>query len=159
MDGVNIPSSPMETARRGFISLEGAISIGRTSGGPNEDATPVRIEITDELSRTRVIDIRMSLEAFADALMGHGFRPCSITFNDTGTVGMKGENKTELVPFDMYGGSRSDEERIKKALAPFEVEGWRARSSDMTNGHCSTTKDGKRHQSVVFFRHVPVESK
>jgi len=137
--------------------LKGSLSIGRTSGGSAiSEKHPVRIEVTDELSHCRVIEIRLSISDFADALFGRGYTPCHVELNTSNVIGMKAENKTELVPFDMYHG-RSPE-LIAKVLKPFEVDGWRAREGDMLNGHCSVQDKGKRYQRVVFFRHVPADS-
>lgn len=41
------------------------------------------------------------------------------------------------------------------ALAPFEIDGWRARVADLDNHHRSLIRDGQHCQRVTFFRNVP----
>lgn len=139
--------------RRGLLKLDGRISISRTSGGSQEfEDCPVRIEVTDNLSHCRIVEIRMSLEAFANAVFSH-YESCTVEYYDVATIGMRAENKTDLVPFDMFTG-RDNEAAQSKALKSFEVDGWKARRSDLQNGHCAVQEGTKRFQRVVFFRHV-----
>ena len=125
--------------------LAGSVIISRCSGSAVDD-TPIHITVDDEISRCRVLEIYMSLEEFAKAITG-SYGDAKIEHFPKSPIGMKAENKTEIVPFDSYQDKEKD---INAALKPFEVDGWKARRSDMTNGHCRV-KNGQR---VVFFRHV-----
>lgn len=73
-------------------------------------------------------------------------------FYGNSRIGMEAQSKTEDVPFDW---TTRGEAAINKALKPFEVDGWKARRSDMTNHHYTTDMG----QQVVFFRHVNPETK
>ncbi len=138
-----------------MITLRGSLSIGRTSG---RDDNPIRIELIDEDAACTVVQIRMSLLEFAECITGKGHCDCVFEFNDSGVVGKQAQSKSELVPIPSYPRDKGDWE--KKALAPFEVDGWKARESDISNHHCwSREKSGQEYQRVVFFRHVPKEPK
>lgn len=127
-------------------SLSGTVQISRASGG-TIDHTPIHIEIQDEISHCRVLDIYMSFEEFAKALTSSIGKADIRHFPDS-PIGMRAESKTEIVPFESgYPAAESD---ITKALKPFEVDGWKARRSDMTNHHHRVSGG----QKVVFFRHV-----
>ncbi len=137
-------------------TLKGTIHIGRWSGG--DEGRPVHIELTDEDSGCRAVTIEMSLAEFGDALTGRGMVPCRFEFNDSGMIGTLAQNKEEHVPVPAWSDRKDGWQ--KRALAPFEVDGWRARSGDIDNSHRSTkNKDGQPAQNVVFFRNVPKESK
>jgi len=126
--------------------VKGHISISRRTGGGVPES--VHIEIEEDNSGIRFVDIELTLEGFARAITGHGNVPGKLTVRGLDRVGWNAENKTEEVPYDLY----SDERNPKAALAPYEVNGWRARSGDLENGHCQVP--GKKAQRVVFFRHV-----
>lgn len=97
----------------------------------------------------------MTLEEFAKALFS-STGECEIEFNDSGKVGTQGEHKEELVPIPKWE-KRDKAGRWKDAaLAPFLVDGWYPRGSDIENfTHRHVVKNGKDYQSVVFFRNVP----
>lgn len=67
---------------------------------------------------------------------------------------MRYEHKTESVPFKSRFG-KGDAVAKARALAPFEVDGWKGRVDDLGNMHKSTG-DGTGYH-VVFTRHVPLE--
>jgi hypothetical protein len=135
--------------------LAATIIIARTAGG--DDDKPMRIEINDEISGCRVLTLAMRLDEFAKALTSSQ-GAAEMEWYDNAPIGMKAENKTEIVPFDMYKG-RESERKITEALKGWEVDGWKARRSDMINGHCTVKiKEGERSQRVVFFRHVDPET-
>lgn len=135
--------------------LTGKISIART----RNDAIWIRVE--DEISQMRVIEVEMTPEVFGNVVTGLGYQPCEFDFNDSGLVGMKAENKTEIVTLppgeSPYGMSEGREREI---LSPYCVDGWRPRWGDLSNGHNivrpkkGEKDDGVTRMAVVFFRHV-----
>lgn len=145
---------------------EGTISISRTSGGPYE-ATPVLIEIRDNSSGTRFIEARMSLEAFASAIMGRGDAPVTFTLTGTEYVGARHENKSEIVVAQSNPGydRKSRIRASRDAVQPFLTDGWYPRDSDVYNPHnrvnagdaakagLSLLPDETAYR-VVFFRKV-----
>jgi hypothetical protein len=129
--------------------LKATLQISRASGG-RYDEKPMHITVTDELSGCRVCELYMRLDEFTKALMSSEGK-ASMEYYTNAPIGMKAENKTEVVPceFTVYG-----DENIDAALKPFEVDGWKARRSDLSNHHYSV----KGGQKVTFFRHVEVET-
>ncbi len=122
------------------------VYIGRAiNGGGN-----FHLYVTDEISGVRFFDCHMSADQFAD-FMSNREAQVEGEVSALHVVGMKAENKTEIVPFDWSGKGANQSPKIRKALKPFEVDGWKARVSDLTNHHCRVSA-GK--QRVVFFRHV-----
>lgn len=135
--------------------LKGKLTISSPSGGLSEKDI-VRIEILDVDASCYAVLVEMEIEIFARALMGHGHMDCVFEFNDSGNVGTISQNKEETVPVpaDSYRNLKAQ----KLALAPFEVDGWKARAGDIDNHHrASQDKSGQRFQLVVFFRNVPRE--
>jgi hypothetical protein len=132
------------------VELEATLLITCSHGG--DDDKLMHLVVTDEISGCRVCELYMRLDEFAKALMSSQGK-ATMEYFPKAPIGMKAENKTELVPFDMYKSGRS-EKAITEALRPFEIDGWVARRSDMTNGHYQV-KGGQR---VVFFRHVNPET-
>ncbi len=123
--------------------MKGQMSINRVSSNPSF----IRLEIEDDVSGTRFLQVGISLENFARMLTGSNYLDCDFELH-TQNVGRTRESKTEIVPLeDKYFAT--DEQR-HKALAPFEVDGWKARSDDISNHHNYTDK-GIR---VVFTRFV-----
>lgn len=126
--------------------LKAQLHLSRLSGG--DETTPFRLTVTDDNARVQFLEVWLTIEQFADFLTNRttegGF---ILTRPDL--VGTTGQNKTENVPFARVYDR--DESKAKKALKPFEVDGWRGDVSDMFNGHRSN-KDGT--QSVIFRRHV-----
>lgn len=148
-----------------MLKLQGKITISRMERwrpcqrlsvtSTHELERPLRILITDSISGCVAAHVSLSLTDFALALTGMGYVDCDLEFNDSGVVGMVAENKTELVPIPAEHPYNREAWSIA-ALAPFEVDGWKAREGDITNGHNFVrTKNGMTFQRVVFFRHVP----
>lgn len=137
----------------GSKTLAATVQMCRSQGSRN--AIPMHITITDKISGCRVCEVWMALDEFTKALTSSQGAAQMEWFSDA-PIGMKAENKEEFVPFtndNTYG--EGSEERIAKALAPFEVDGWTARHGDMGNHHRGSDATGYR---VVFFRHVDPET-
>lgn len=112
-----------------------------------DQSTGITISLVDELSNSECVEIHCTVEALGMALTCSQ-QECEFEWRPQ-VVGKRAENKTEIVPISF---TEKNEKKIAKALAPFEVDGWHARRSDLGNHHCRIP-DGK-HQRVVFFRHV-----
>lgn len=108
----------------------------------------VVIFIEDEISRTRLVTVTISHEEFSRALGHLGHRPCEIEFTPD-NYGKRHEIMTRLI-FIPDGRYEDREARAKKACAPFEVDGWRARYSDSWNMHNRVTGG----YMVTFDRYV-----
>ncbi len=72
-------------------------------------------------------------------------------------VGMKHEHKIVPVTYssEPFGKRESN---AAKAVKKHEVDGWRGRTDDATNGHKITKREGGMvTANVIFMRHVPVD--
>lgn len=133
--------------------LSGRLTISRCNTGV------VRLELIDDRSFSRVVEIEISKEEFAEALFAHAQRPCSFELSDLSLVGKRREHKQELVyvPDVVRITKESD---ATKLLKSFEVDGWRGRLSDLTNHHNWTREPlpkGKKEGRMVrvtFVRYV-----
>ncbi len=137
-----------------MIDLVAKLSISRPQGG-DCNGEFIDIQVNDEAAGVRAVTVRVSLADFAKALTGQGHIPATLEFNDSGLVGMVREYRKKAVPSleHLYGDDRAS--RVRAALVPYEVDGWRGSDSDMSNSHCTSIIDGKRFQAVGFQRHVP----
>jgi hypothetical protein len=133
-------------------TLACTVQIARAMGG-KADKMPMHITITDVISGCRVCEIYMPLGEFALAItssQGKG----EMEFWPKAPIGMKAQSKEEIVPFKPVTHKRNEQE-VKAALSPFEIDGWRASESDLFN-HYRVAGAGK--QRVTFFRHVDPET-
>jgi hypothetical protein len=129
---------------------KGTITIGRSHGGSEQSQEqPIHIEIRDEASGTRFIEVQMSLEAFASALFGLSSQDCSFELR-TENVGKIREMKYELIPAPDITCFSDRERQAKQILEPFEIDGWKGRVDDLLNHHC---REGG-NQRVLFVRYV-----
>jgi len=136
---------------------QGGLSIARftDSRGPSG----VIIELDDEVSGTRVLSARISLADFAEALTGKSNVPLVFDLWPQ-FVGWTREIKEEIVFVaqpDYSAGRVAIHAAQRKALARFEVDGWRARGMDIGNQHRRAhdlDRDGLSAYRVVFIRFV-----
>jgi hypothetical protein len=137
-------------------TLPGQLTITRTMNG-RDDQFPITIRLTDGSSGVQAVEIHISLADFAETLTGLAHVPCEFEWNDTGTVGKVHEHKKEIVWIPR--GAETDGV-IAAALAPFEVDGWRAYRPGCTNPHCVVGREppGKGEKGdwykVTFHRYV-----
>lgn len=128
-------------------TLKGKVRISRWHGADKTGHhTGIIISLTDELSRSQCVEIHLSVEALGECLT-QSEQPCEFEWRPD-VVGKVAENKEEIVPFNFTEKSK---EKMDKAVAPFEVDGWFARRDDMVNHH---RRVGNDQQRVTFFRHV-----
>lgn len=126
------------------------MSDGRITISRYMNSDQIAVELTDDLSRVRFVTAQMSLEAFARALTGQGEVPCGLEIRGLQFVGMKAENKTEIVSCERPYGDKKKLKAAVAALRKFEVDGWRADPKDLENGH----NYGPNGITVRFSRHV-----
>lgn len=129
--------------------LPGKITISRTQGGSREDK-PIRIEIQDGSSRTRFLEVYMSLEAFASAVTGLGYQDVEFTLYKNAPVGKVHEYKTEKVFFPSFYHREPSKEALD-ATQIFEVDGWRGETSDLCNHHRWIKGPNGEHGALVNF--------
>ena len=133
--------------------FEGQIMLCRSSGLGDD----FHLRLTDNLSRCVVVDVRIEPKDIADLMSTH-HTACRFQFNDSGVIGMTAENKTEIVGLSKETYKLSDDD-IQTLLAPFEIDGWKGRKSDITNHHRHgrDAETGVPFSAVTFTRHVPTK--
>lgn len=129
------------------MRLRGEVHIGQPHRGDGKRT--VEIHVTDDASRVRFVVVECAYEEFVVALM-QGTGACEIEVRGLEKLGTTREHKSEAVPWDMYVDRDRDP---AEALAPFEVNGWRANRDDLKNGHRCVKGDPPR-QTVAFERWV-----
>jgi hypothetical protein len=145
-------------------TLKGNISLSRTSSNVEEMHNKVHITLEDELSSAQVVSIWMELKEFAMMITGLSSITCTFEFNDGGVVGMKREYKiVEIeVPNDWYPRLNKDMAlskpwEVSDLLAPYEVDGWKARREDMFNHHNRVYTKDRTWYRVAFVRFVSTD--
>lgn len=131
----------------------GSITISRPSYGDGTKAIEIRVR--DDQNHITFLELRISLEDFAEALTGLGQCPCQIeVYPDH--IGKAAEHKTEFVPLDLAGlyTKVSQQAATMRALRPFEVDGWTAIGGRLWNSHYKRDVDGRPGYSVGFVRYV-----
>lgn len=132
-----------------------SFSLSRPIGGRTE-GKHISIRIRDRVSGCEVVELRIPLEQFAMALTGLSEVPAYATWRTTALL-KKREVKSVNVPLiageDMpYGDGRED--YAARAVAPFEVDGWKANKPDFGNWH---RRNGDGSYNVGFSRFVDAE--
>jgi hypothetical protein len=130
---------------------EGRLTISRVSGGRRKDE--IHIELLDYISGVVFVTALVPLEGFARALTAQGYVPCELEFRGLDRIGMKAENKTEVLTCNHRRTSREYKDEIEAAICALEVDGWKGDRNDAKNHHRWVGKNGV---SVTFHRHVKV---
>lgn len=125
------------------MKIKGAVSIGRTSNDI------VRISFDDKDAGVTFATAEMSAADFGMAVTGLSYADAEIEARGLDFVGTRREVKEEVVPCDW---SPKDKAAV---LAPYEIDGWVARESDLGNGH-RRTRDNAGYR-VTFTRNVKKE--
>jgi hypothetical protein len=133
--------------------------LGMSRAGMGSDSY-MRMEIEDATSGIRFIELEIPMEAFAYLVSGlHGVE-ATATLRGIENVGMKHEQKTELImtPDDIPYKEQDNPELVEEVLSEYEVDGWKAYVPDLFNFHkreddySSGTKE--TYQRVGFHRYV-----
>jgi len=130
--------------------FRGEISIGHAS----DHLIHITIEDSGQDSGTRLLDLRITPEAWGNAVSGLGAQPFNGILYNCDCVGHKRMTKREMIPLPSKGCkwfSESKPDEIRAVLSPFEVDGWIGTDSDVVNAH--NIRAG--HVSVLFYRYVP----
>jgi hypothetical protein len=124
--------------------LNGKISITRSSNDT------ISIELKDESSAITFLRAEMTPEAFGFAITGLGMQQCEFRYLQDDRIGKKLEVKTEIVPCP-YMSPSNFVECIRDYVQPYEVDGWKAKSSLTNYNPHNRTSEGYR---VTFKRYV-----
>lgn len=128
------------------MKYQGSVTISRVSSSSRDY---VSITLKDDLSRCEVVEIKLSILEFGEALSGLALRPCEFEYSPETPVGKIRETKTELVTVPSSDHARD-------AVAAFEIDGWIGYDADASNSRCRTA-DGRYR--VSFHRFVDAEVK
>jgi hypothetical protein len=124
----------------------GRIEIGRADS--SRGGAYIRIAVTDDASKTRFVEIKMTLEDFAYAVTSMG-RECTFEL-DADLVDKHREIKDESIMLDdNFGFLTGDakEKAIDALVAPYEVDGWKASRGDFSNHYHYTYPDAFKRKS------------
>jgi hypothetical protein len=111
----------------------------------------VRLEFRDKESGTEFLEATFTLEDWARVLFAAG-GDCEFELTAE-NVGKRHEMKTIKIAFHDYlfnGGNRED--AAKKALEPYEIDGWKGDWRDLLNHHRRYLNSNS--YNVTFHRYV-----
>lgn len=136
------------------MNIHASISISRIHSNHEPDCIHIRVE--DETSGCMILDLEMSLAAFAQALTGLSGMKCEGVLYKDAPVGKQRQVKEELVSRPKKVTLENQEAVAAKAFAPFEVDGWQGRVSDLFNHHRRVEINTANEEiyRVVFTRFV-----
>jgi hypothetical protein len=129
--------------------MKGNVSIVRRTSNSGEG---ILIEITDEKSNVRFLQVTMDLVDFAKVITGVGYIPCDFELMGVDKVGMVFEHKKVNIPVSTH--KHFTEEELDELVGPLEVGGWVARRDSVNNHHNWVTQKDKKYVSVSFGRWV-----
>lgn len=109
--------------------MKGTISVLRYSS-----TSTMKIELRDESSGVRFLEVELTAEDLMLAISGRSEMDCQFELKYLETVGKLREHKEEIVPIPTMGVFVTAEV-VTKALEPFEIDGWKARREDAKNHH------------------------
>ena len=142
--------------------LQGKISITVPSSNTPDNRKFVRVEMCDELSGSRFLDISIPIDTWTLATVGN-LSYCNCEFElHPDYVGMRNEHKSEIVYVEKQRSySRADQRLAElEALKEWEVDGWSARAGDISNHHrrkVDLSTETHDAYEVTFFRYVEQE--
>lgn len=134
------------------MELKGKINISRMQKSNNDQY--IELSLEDDAAGVTFVKAVLTLEDFAKALTGQGYIDTIITPRGLDLVGTIRQTKTEFVPGVTNWDVRQNSDILKEMVAPFEVDGWKARMSDLTNYHHSQVVNGVKGHNTVFTRNV-----
>lgn len=113
-------------------TFKGKLSIGRLSGASDDGY--IQIELEDEISGTRVVEVQIGLMEFAKAITNFACRPCEFQLYGS-VVGKRRELRDIVVP--RPPSHKTDAIAWVQQHAPHELtNGWEVHSaSDVHNSH------------------------
>ena len=110
-------------------SYQGRLSIYISGNFSNENMV---LTIEDGSSRTQFIEVRIKSAKLMAALAGRSDMPCEFQLT-ADNVGKIAESKTVIVTIPY--GRDADRSEVQRAVEAYQVDGWMARESDVSNHH------------------------
>ena len=118
--------------------------IGRVTS--NTEGAFISIEIQDEASRIRIVEVKMTLEEFAQCVTGMSLMDIPAEFGDLSLIGKQMEVKV----IEISGLDYSTWKDRNRFIKPFEADGWKAEDKEEMNHH----RMSKNGYQVTFRRWV-----
>jgi hypothetical protein len=136
------------------------ISIGRVNSSRGDDF--IRVEVTDDVSGTRVFEGRMSLTAFAACITGHAYISVDGEIGDFDKIGKKyvGEKRSAVLPAHLKNNYSSDEGKkaiIEWLRAEKAEEGWEIRGYLGSRDSFTYLPDNERAVNYTVYKYVAPE--
>lgn len=130
--------------------LEGKITISRPQFGDGRELITLRF--TDELSRGRFLEVRMSPRDFAMAVTGLSEMPCSLLAESLETVGLKKitEDRVCVCPLRSYDRQALELWLIQNA----KEEGWTINPYLGSQNSRTTNSDGQTVLRYSVYKYV-----
>lgn len=139
------------------MNIKASISISRITnyGEPK----PIVIYVEDETSGCQFLELRLSLADYGLLVSGLSGVECDGRVWLDAPIGKQRQVKEELVGWSncYFSTTEKREEVARAALAPYEIDGWEGRMSDLFNHHRRSkivNKAGEESYKVVFIRFV-----
>lgn len=119
--------------------LKGSIRVGNIQS--NIEDNYVQIEVTDELSDARFLQVKISYEQYGKMIAGNGEVECEFELRPK-VVGMERQTKTVMIPVPNY--AKIPPEQFAEVIKPYEVDGWKVSTYDLGNykNYFGGEKDG-----------------
>jgi len=109
--------------------------------------------LKEDASGITFLDLTIQPDVFAKAITGSRNQLCTVALRDLHNLGKRREVKEIIVPYVRIPGELRTEDSAKaQALAPFEVDGWKGRPSDLGNYYRGSP--GGQSYCVTFTRFV-----
>lgn len=121
-----------QKAFKGRQTRAGQLSI--LPGSQSDGQRVITVYLTDEVSGVRLFEVTIASEDFGRMLGSEA--ECRYWLGNAELAGMEYQHKEEQVFVPRrYDDPAEFDKLLDQAFAPYEVDGWRGRRSDATNGH------------------------
>lgn len=121
----------------------------------SDGADTFHMVVNNRNNSTRLMEITLPLEAFVDMITNRcAYGTADVYQAGIDRLGKVRQVKSEFVPAKGARYEADWEETRQSALAPFEVEGWRARRDDYGNYHRHARQDDVEGYTVSFERYI-----
>ena len=133
-----------------MAKFKGKLTISSPRSSSRADGW-VSITLVDESSGREILEVDLEYDEFGKALTGLSYRPCEFEVSSLDLIGKNLETKEEIITYNRDFDRKNDLPARKKALKPFEVDGWQGSPDDLGNWHNSK---GNGQWRVGFRRYV-----
>lgn len=132
-----------------FSTYTGRLDISKPMGGDPSKAE-VHIRLSDEASGIFVMEIRLPLLVFAEALFSKGHNLCKYEINDKtlALIGMVKERKVERIEAARHPSTDKEKAVVRALVKQLEVDGWSADYGNLENHHLTSMEYPKKGEPI-----------